>query len=145
MLPEWREWFFGILLDSSLRISLIACVIALILLIVRVRAGSVRHAAWTAVLCAMLLMPVLPYCLPTIAVPTLFPVAGGSLNAAAGETRVDPLPLESAAAIRGGRSLRAALCRGERRSTLHCLLLRLVRRPVRHGRLPDSSCTAPAC
>jgi hypothetical protein len=91
MLPEWHGWLFGILLDSSLRISLISGVIALMLVIVRVRSGSVRHAAWTAVLCAMLLMPVLPYCLPTIAIPVLVPVAGGGLNAAAGETRVDPV------------------------------------------------------
>ena len=90
-MPEWNGSFFGILLDSSLRIALIAGVIALILLIIRVRDGSVRHAAWTAVLCAMLLMPVLPYCLPTIAIPVLVPVAGGGLNAAAGDTQIDPV------------------------------------------------------
>ena len=91
MLPEWSGSFWAILLDSSLRISLVAGVIGLILLIVRVRAGGVRHAAWTAVLCAMLLMPVLPYCLPTIAVPVLVRVAGGGLDAAAGEMRVAPV------------------------------------------------------
>jgi len=46
-----------ILLESSLRISAAAVLVGLALSLARIRASSVRHAAWTAVLCAMLLMP----------------------------------------------------------------------------------------
>jgi len=75
MLPEWNGTLFRIVLDSSLRISLVAAAVAIILITMRVRAGGVRHAAWTAVLCAMLLMPVLPYCIPSIALPIAVPSA----------------------------------------------------------------------
>jgi beta-lactamase regulating signal transducer with metallopeptidase domain len=57
------------LLDASLRICLIAAVIGLILTAMRVRSNSTRHTVWTAVLCAMLLMPVLPSLMPSISVP----------------------------------------------------------------------------
>lgn len=74
MSPEWHGTLFGILIDSSLRVSLVAAIVALILIIMRVRSSSVRHAAWTAVLCAMLLMPVLPYCVPSFTIPLRFTV-----------------------------------------------------------------------
>jgi beta-lactamase regulating signal transducer with metallopeptidase domain len=57
------------LLDASLRICLVAAVIGLILTAMRVRSNSTRHTVWTAVLCAMLLMPVLPSLVPSISVP----------------------------------------------------------------------------
>ena len=69
MSSGWNAALFGIILDSSLRVSLVAVIVAVILVTLRVRSSGVRHAAWTAVLCAMLLMPVLPYCVPSIAIP----------------------------------------------------------------------------
>ena len=123
----------------------IACVIALILLMVRVRYGSVRHAAWTAVLCAMLLMPVLPYCLPTIAIPVLVPVAGGGLNAAVGDTRIDPVTPGGAQPLSETIAAAARPVSGRAAARPPYRLLRLVRCPVCRGRSPDSSCTAPAC
>jgi len=69
MSSGWNAALFGIILDSSLRVSLVAVIVAVILVALRVRSSGVRHAAWTAVLCAMLLMPVLPYCVPSIAIP----------------------------------------------------------------------------
>src|SRR5688572_10475973 len=59
------------LLDASLRISIVAVVAGLILMVMRVRASRVRHAVWTIVLMAMLLMPLLPSIVPTfeVAVP----------------------------------------------------------------------------
>ena len=57
------------LLDASLRICLIAAIVGLILAAMRVGSNSTRHAAWTAVLYAMLLMPVLPSLVPSISVP----------------------------------------------------------------------------
>jgi beta-lactamase regulating signal transducer with metallopeptidase domain len=65
MIPE----FVRTGLDASIRISVIAVVIAGLLAAARVRVSSVRHAAWTAVLLAMLLMPVLPSVVPSIDVP----------------------------------------------------------------------------
>jgi beta-lactamase regulating signal transducer with metallopeptidase domain len=79
MSSEWNGALFRIALDSSLRMAVIAAMVAPILLAFRVRSSGVRHAAWTAVLCSMLLMPVLPYCVPPIAIP--LPVAVGSIEA----------------------------------------------------------------
>jgi hypothetical protein len=69
---------------------------------VRIRSAGVRHAAWTAVLAAMLLMPVLPYVVPPIGIPVsvseavgLAPWAPGSEGAAL--PSVDGVDDESAA------------------------------------------------
>ena len=68
-----------ILLDASLRISIVAAIAALILVATRVRASGVRHAVWTVVLVAMMLMPVLPSIVPTFDVPV--PAAAVALPA----------------------------------------------------------------
>ncbi len=60
---------FHVLLDSSIRISAVAAAVWLCLALGRVRSDSLRHTAWLAVLCAMLLMPVLPYAVPPVHVP----------------------------------------------------------------------------
>jgi beta-lactamase regulating signal transducer with metallopeptidase domain len=57
------------LADTSIRASAAAFLVAGVLAAFRVRASGVRHASWTAVLFAMLLMPVLSYSLPTITLP----------------------------------------------------------------------------
>src|SRR4029079_2722145 len=46
-------------LDVSLRSIAAAAAVGLVLVGLRVRSGAVRHAAWSAVLVAMLTMPVL--------------------------------------------------------------------------------------
>src|SRR5687767_11570222 len=56
------------LLEASLRVSLVAGVVALMLAALRVRSSRTRHAAWTAVLVAMLLMPILPYSVARLAI-----------------------------------------------------------------------------
>jgi beta-lactamase regulating signal transducer with metallopeptidase domain len=61
------------LLDASLRISIVAAIALLILTAARVRASGVRHAVWTVVLIAMVLMPVLPSIVPTFVVPAPAP------------------------------------------------------------------------
>jgi len=75
MSPEWNETLYRVLIDTSLRAAVIAAIVALILLTLRVRSSSVRHAAWATVLLAMLLLPVLPYLIPSI--PISVPVPGG--------------------------------------------------------------------
>ena len=57
------------LLAAFVRSALVACLVGAVLVVARVRSGGVRHAAWTAVLAAMLLMPLLPYAIPAAPVP----------------------------------------------------------------------------
>ena len=54
------------LFELSIRISLIALVVGLALWALRIRGGAVIHAAWTAVIVTMLLLPVLPSFPPAI-------------------------------------------------------------------------------
>ena len=56
-------------LDVSLRIIAAAAAVGLILVVLRVRSGAARHAAWSAVLIAMLLMPILTAIVPQVDVP----------------------------------------------------------------------------
>jgi hypothetical protein len=58
-----------ILADTSIRALLAAALVASALSALRVRASAPRHASWTAVLIAMLLMPVLSYYVPAIRLP----------------------------------------------------------------------------
>jgi ABC-type amino acid transport substrate-binding protein len=69
MSSEWNETLFRILLETSFRVAIIAAIVALILFTVRVRSSRALHAAWTTVLLAMMLMPVLPYVMPPISIP----------------------------------------------------------------------------
>ncbi|HVJ26433.1 MAG TPA: M56 family metallopeptidase [Vicinamibacterales bacterium] len=56
-------------LDVSLRIIAAAAAVGLVLVVLRVRSGAARHAAWSAVLVAMLLMPLLTAIVPKVDVP----------------------------------------------------------------------------
>ena len=69
------------LADASLRAALIAAFVAAVLAALRVRAGATRHAAWTVVLVAMLLMPALSRLVPAVVVPV--PPAARDIVAAA--------------------------------------------------------------
>jgi hypothetical protein len=75
MPAEWTRTLPLVLLDSSLRVVVVAALVALILTAARVRSSGVRHGAWASVLLAMLLMPVLPRVVPsfTVAVPAPLP------------------------------------------------------------------------
>src|SRR5258708_22526399 len=55
--------------DISLRIVAAAAAVGLVLAVLRVRSGAARHAAWSAVLLAMLTMPVLMAIVPRVEVP----------------------------------------------------------------------------
>ncbi|MGE5361284.1 MAG: M56 family metallopeptidase [Bacteroidales bacterium] len=67
---------FRLMLDSSVRAILVAAGVGVVLLVARARPGGVCHAAWSAVLAAMLLMPVLPRHMPSISVPLSAPEIG---------------------------------------------------------------------
>ena len=69
MSHDWSIALYGALLDASLRTALLAGFVALILRSAHIRSNRVRHAAWTTVLAAALLMPILPHLLPSLPVP----------------------------------------------------------------------------
>jgi beta-lactamase regulating signal transducer with metallopeptidase domain len=107
-------WF---LLDVSLRALAAAAAVAVLLRLLRMRAAAVLHSAWTAVLFAMLLMPVLPSIVPALPVPV--PTrAGGLLGAASGteqpwsgvveHSRQAPHDTKAMPSIRMGDSVRLA-------------------------------------
>ena len=73
-------WF---LVDISVRAVAVAAAVALLLRLLRLDAVAVVHSAWTAVLCAMLLMPVLLSVVPSLPVPVPARV-GRVLGAASG-------------------------------------------------------------
>jgi beta-lactamase regulating signal transducer with metallopeptidase domain len=79
-------WF---VLDTSLRALAAALAVALVLRLLRVRAAAVLHSTWSAVLFAMLLMPVLPSIVPALPVPV--PAAAGDFFDAASGTE-EPSP-----------------------------------------------------
>ncbi|MBP8274766.1 MAG: M56 family metallopeptidase [Acidobacteria bacterium] len=58
-----------VLLEASLRVCFVALAVAVVLKVARVQSSSVRHAAWTSVVIAMLLMPALPYVVPSFELP----------------------------------------------------------------------------
>ncbi|MEX2662672.1 MAG: M56 family metallopeptidase [Vicinamibacterales bacterium] len=60
---------FTLAADISLRILAAAAAVGLVLVVLRVRSGAARHAAWSAVLLAMLTMPLLMAIVPRVDVP----------------------------------------------------------------------------
>jgi beta-lactamase regulating signal transducer with metallopeptidase domain len=68
-MPYVTDALLRTLFDSSLRVIAIAGGIAGVLALLKVRSSAARHAAWTAVLCAMILMPVLPTVVPRLPLP----------------------------------------------------------------------------
>ena len=60
---------FPLAADISLRIVAAAAAVGLVLVVLRVRSGAARHAAWSAVLLTMLTMPVLMTIVPRVEVP----------------------------------------------------------------------------
>jgi len=65
--------FFDVLFEASIRSLILAAIVFLLLLALQVRNAAWKHAAWTAVLCAMLVMPVLPHAFPPV--PVALPIA----------------------------------------------------------------------
>ena len=80
----------GLLIESSLRALLLAAVVGACLAVLRVRASHLRHAAWTAVLAGMVLMPLLPRIVPTFAVAIPDLPRGGDVQRVAPAERVPP-------------------------------------------------------
>jgi hypothetical protein len=91
------EALLRVLIDSSVRVVFLAALAAAALALFRVRHVGLQHAVWTSVLCAMLVMPLLPLALPAIelplpqpvvATPAQGPTAFPSLSVLSGEARL---------------------------------------------------------
>ena len=95
------EMVLGLLFDSSVRVAVVATLVAAALVVFRVRESTTRHTAWTIVLVAMLLMPALSRLVPNVGVP-MPAIARGTLTPPAAQpptlqTRErNPRPLTSA-------------------------------------------------
>ncbi len=63
------DWFVSLLFDVSLKAILLALWAAAGMWVCRVRATSVQHRVWTAVLVGMLVMPLLVVWTPTVTLP----------------------------------------------------------------------------
>lgn len=68
----------SLLLEVSWRAVLLAALVGGVLIVWRVKGGAVRHAAWTGVMAAMLLMPVLMAVVPEWQLPVRMPMVGSS-------------------------------------------------------------------
>src|SRR5258707_13253525 len=82
--------FLGLLADVSIRASVAALLVGGSLAAVRVRSSALRHASWTAVLLAMLLMPALIPVVPVIAIP--FPLSAPAVTSSPGVDHVEAAP-----------------------------------------------------
>ena len=91
--PAGAVWF---VLDVSSRAVAAAAAVALVLWVLRLRDATLIHSAWSAVLLAMLLMPVLLSVVPAIPLPV--PGGGGSLLHAVGGLEA-PSPERSGALV----------------------------------------------
>jgi beta-lactamase regulating signal transducer with metallopeptidase domain len=80
-----------LVLEASIRAAAFAACVGIILALARVRTAAVRHAAWTAVLLAMPLMPLLPRLTPDVRVPIEIP-------AIAERPATEPAPMAAAPA-----------------------------------------------
>lgn len=89
----------SLLVEVSWRSVLVAALVGGVLVIWRVKGGAVRHAAWTAVMVAMLLMPALLVFVPELPVP--LPVAQFRESTPA-RLEVRPLQEPSAASAPNG-------------------------------------------
>jgi beta-lactamase regulating signal transducer with metallopeptidase domain len=63
----------ALLAEASVRATLAAAIVAVALAALRVRSSSARHAAWSAVMAAMIAMPLLSRVMPPLAVPLTVP------------------------------------------------------------------------
>ena len=76
----------GLLIDASVRVILLAGIVGGLLAALRIRSSGLRHAAWAAVVGAMLLMPVALVFGPAVTLPV--PVSASNiLTAASGQLR----------------------------------------------------------
>ncbi len=135
-----------ILLESAIRVTLIAAVIALVLFAMRIKTASVLHAVWASVVVLMLLLPAwvawgpkasLPV-LPPEQTPTVTllppPLPAGLVSTAP----VSPISTPDPSPAREGGGYIAIYLFG-----VGVFLLRLAIGTIRASRLTSASCVVP--
>ncbi len=96
-----------VLVEASLRACGVALAVAAALKLARVESSGVRHAAWTGVLAAMLLMPLLPYVVPSFELPARSRVATTIASVPDDLPFVGPVDLDNAVGAYIGNTGRA--------------------------------------
>ncbi len=77
---------FRVLLDASIRISLVAIAVYAAIYLLRIHASSLRHKAWLGVLLTMFLMPILPRMVPRLEVGLTAPTQSMTFEAPPADT-----------------------------------------------------------
>lgn len=149
----------AILFESAVRAMLLASAVGIVLLLFRIRTAWLKHAAWSAVMVAMLLLPLLVAWVPQAPVPVLPSVPVTSLAGA----YITTSPATPGLAVDEGRAFPAAPPINARSTGwwisaailyllgLSVLLARLaigtlrVRRLLRQAELHHGALTHPAC
>ena len=95
----------GFVLDASVRALAAAVAVAVLLRLLRMRAAAVLHSVWSAVLFAMLLMPVLLSIVPAVPVPVsvstdvLLGAVAGTDTSSPGPARFSTQPVDALDAV----------------------------------------------
>jgi len=135
-----------ILFESAIRVTLIAAVIALVLLAMRIKTASALHAVWASVVVLMMLLPAWVTWGPKASLPVLPPQAAAAIIPS--DYVPPPLPAgleaRSNSPVRqdGGFGLHYAIP-GIYLLGLCVLLLRLAIGTIRANRLTSASCVVP--
>jgi len=133
-----------LLLESAIRATLIAAVIALVLLAMRIKTASVLHAVWASVVILMLLLPAWVAWGPKASLPVLPPESGQTTAAIAlpivEVPAAAPVAAQSASA---GQRDPFNWTLGIYLTGLGVLLVRLAIGTIRANRLTSASCVVP--
>jgi len=134
-----------ILLESAIRVTLIAAIIGLVLFAMRIKTASVRHAVWASVVVLMLLLPALVTWGPRASIPVLSPARPAvtflpppSPAGLVTTTPAGPPSIPSPSPAREGGGYIAIYLFG-----VGVFLLRLAIGTIRANRLTSSSCVVP--
>jgi bla regulator protein BlaR1 len=135
-----------ILLESAIRVTLIAAVIALVLFAMRIKTASVRHAVWAGVVVLMLLLPAWVAWGPKASLPVLPPDPAPAVTLLppplpAGRVSTipaSPVPTPTPSPARKGGGHIATYLLG-----VGVFLLRLAIGTFRANRLTSASCVVP--
>ena len=133
-----------LLLESAIRATLIAAVIALVLLAMRIKTASVLHAVWASVVILMLLLPAWIAWGPKASLPVLSPESGQA-TAAIALPIVEAPTAASVAAQSASAGQRDPInwMLGIYLTGLGVLLVRLAIGTIRANRLTSASCVVP--
>jgi bla regulator protein blaR1 len=135
-----------ILLESAIRVTLIAAIIGLVLFAMRIKTASVLHAVWASVVVLMLLLPAWVAWGPRASIPVLAPERSLAIEllppplpaGLVSTTPASPVSIPVRSPAREGGGYLAIYLLG-----VGVFLLRLAIGTIRANRLTSSSCVVP--